>query len=128
MTETLANLDTLDKLGAMNRLEWTIGHEGKGFICTDGSVWTWNTENLRPMHWQKNGQAKHLGLTVRCETAFHICPDGEVWQFGEGRKLTWDDQNLLMYTACHLHFDPFRAPSVETDGYGHANRLLELLV
>lgn len=127
MDRTLANPEALDKLASMHRLEWTIGREGKGFICADGSVWTWNTQDMRPMHWQKNGAAKHIGLQPRCETSFHINPDGLVWQYGEGRKLTWDDQNAIAYADGNLHFETV-LPKVEADSYGHATRLLELLV
>ena len=102
--------------------------EGKGFILDDGSVWTWPTENLKPMHMQYSMKAKQQGHQVTPGSAFHI-KEGKVWQYGEGRNLTPEQQQAI-YTA-----DPTLEPAPArrqeeldtTPGFGHGQNVLDVL-
>lgn len=102
--------------------------EGKGFILDDGSVWTWPTENLKPMHMQYNHKAKQQGYQVMPGSAFHI-KEGKVWQYGPGRSLTPEQQQAI-YTA-----DPKLEPAPTkrqeeldaTPGFGHGQNVLNIL-
>ncbi len=102
--------------------------EGKGFILNDGSVWTWPTENLKPMHMQYNMKVKRQGLNVIPGSAFHI-KEGKVWQYGPGRSLT-PEQHQIIYAA-----DPSLEPAPtnrqeeldSTPGYGHGENVLNIL-
>jgi hypothetical protein len=105
-------------------LTWQPGQEGKGFILSNGRVWHWPTENMRPMHMNKSAIVKHLGGQVRSETAFHIKPDGGIWQYGPGRHLDhWDLARLAM--ADH-RLKPGVAPS-NADEYGHSQAIYDKL-
>lgn len=58
---------------------------GKGFILDDGSVWTWPTHELRPMHMEYSYRAQQQGKKVDPSAAFHIEGD-QVYTYGEGRS------------------------------------------
>jgi hypothetical protein len=124
---------------AQHRLEWKPGTPGKGFILTNGSVWTWPTENMRPQHMQYAQKVKREGLQVKPQTAFHIEPEGRVWQYNapgtmefEKRKLGPEDKYTIQYHAPQsgLWFgeqgDAPPAP-VQADQFGHATSLLDRL-
>lgn len=66
------------------------------------------------------------GMTPDPSSYFHITPEGGLFVYGAGRKLEPEDINAISDADPRL----FRseAPSaVQTDGYGHANRLLDIL-
>jgi hypothetical protein len=123
-----------------HNLQWAPGTEGKGFILRPGAnfphmqgaqpiVHTWPTQGMRPTHPQMKvravGQVPH-GMIPDPTSYFHIQPDGGVYQFGSGRVLNDEDYGTLKEADPNLN--PVGAqPKVETNGYGHANRLLEIL-
>lgn len=124
----------------LHNLGWEPGNEGKGFILRPGAnfphmqgaaplVWTWNTQGMKPTHDQMavraTGNVPH-GMLPDRTSFFHIQPNGGVYLHGSGRTLNDDDYALLKDADSNL--DPVsQQPKVESDSYGHANRLLELL-
>jgi hypothetical protein len=65
-------------------------------------------------------------MTLDPNSYFHIKPDGGIWLFGPGRKLSNEDYAAISAADPRLTPDA-QEPQVESDSYGHANRLLELL-
>jgi hypothetical protein len=104
-------------------LTWQPGAEGKGFILENGRVWTWPTQDLRPMHLNRSAPVKAMGGRVRPETAFHINPDGGVFQVGPGRHMDHIDQARLAMADSRLK--PVSPP--DTGGYGHSQDIYEKL-
>jgi hypothetical protein len=109
----------------------TIHSEGKGFILNDGSVWTWPTQNLRPAHMDYSFWGRNQGGGVKPGTPFHI-DNGRIWQYGEGRDLPKGDRHIVRDADPRL--DPYswfnsgsQQPEVQTDNYGHADKLLNLV-
>ncbi len=102
--------------------------EGKGFILGDGSVWTWPTENLKPMHMQYNMKAKQQGQQVVPGSAFHI-KGGKVWQYGQGRSLSPEQQQALFAADPKLEMAPSRQQEQldTTPGFGHGQNVLDIL-
>src|SRR5208282_4410968 len=102
--------------------------EGKGFILDDGSVWTWPTEGLKPMHMQYNQKAKAQGLNVIPGSAFHI-KEGKVWQYGPGRSLSPEQQQTIFAADPKLELAPSKRQE-ELDakpGFGHGQNVLDIL-
>lgn len=128
-----------------HNLQWEPGQTGKGFIVkpTDVGiknfpnleeaqplVWTWPTEDMRPTHSQMGTKAiwnAPQGMKPVPSTYFHITPDGGIRQFGGGRTLSPDEQNTINNADPRLSPAEGPTPQIQTDGYGHANRLLEIL-
>lgn len=127
-----------------HRTGWSPGTEGKGFLIkptpngirnwpvlqgAQPLVWTWPTEDMYPTHPQMKTQtftAVPQGMSPDPTSYFHIKPDGGVYQVGSGRKLNDEDYGTLKNADPNL--DPVtKQPKVQTDGYGHANRLMEIL-
>lgn len=106
-------------------LTWEPGKTGKGFILENGRVWTWPTENLRPMHLQRAYTVnKVLKGRIRPETAFHIDEQGNVFTVGPGRHLDhWDVARLNM--ADH-RLKP-TVPPEDTAGFGHSQEVYDRL-
>lgn len=105
-------------------LTWQPGQEGKGFILNNGRVWTWPTEDMRPMHLNRSAPVKAMGGQVRGETAFHIDPNGGVWQYGPGRNLDqWDVARLNM---ADRRLNVTEAPA-GAEGYGHSQEVYNQL-
>ena len=102
--------------------------EGKGFMLDDGSVWTWPTENLKPMHMQYSMKAKQQGQRVTPGSAFAI-KEGKVWQYGPGRSLSPDQQQTIFAADPKLEMAP--PPRQEqlqnTPGFGHGQNVLDIL-
>jgi hypothetical protein len=107
-----------------HNLAWEPGTEGKGFILENGTVWTWPTENMRPMHMQKVAPVKALGGRVRPETPFHIDPDGTIYQVGPGRKLKPLDLTRLQMADRRLKSG--QAPS-NADELGHSQKVYDAI-
>lgn len=106
-------------------LTWQPGTEGKGFILANGRVWHWPTENLRPMHLQRQYTVnKALKGKVRPETCFHIDPDGGVFQVGPGRHLEALDVARLNMADSRLHVIN---PPADAAGFGHGPDVYEKL-
>jgi hypothetical protein len=106
--------------------------EGKGFILQNGSVWTWPTQDLRPMHMNYSQYAKRLGEPVVPGSAFHIQrhPNmgnrATVWQYGEGRNLDPVQQQQIANADPRIYpYAPDAAPQVQPDQYGHADALVK---
>lgn len=122
---------------AQHKLDWQPGTPGKGFITTNGAVWTWPTQNMRPQHMQYAQKVNRAGLQVKPNTAFHIEPEGRVWQYNapgladfEKRRLDPSDKYTIQYYApkSGLWFgEPGDAPPapVQQDEFGHATGLLD---
>lgn len=108
--------------------QWSLGHSGKGFILQDGSVHTWPTEHMQPTHAQeetrRNMASGYKIAPVKRGTEFHIEPTGRVWQYGSGRSLDADDQNVIQSTPALWTGDPMPASQVQSDPFGHAIRLM----
>lgn len=102
--------------------------EGKGFILDDGSVWTWPTENLKPMHMQYSYKAKQQGHGIVPGSAFHI-KEGKVWQYGPGRSLSPEQQQTILAADPKLELAPSRQQEQldTTPGFGHGQNVLDLL-
>ncbi len=102
--------------------------EGKGFILDDGSVWTWPTENLKPMHMQYNMKAKNQGLRRVPGSAFHI-KEGKVWQYGPGRSLSPEQQQAIFAADPKLELAPPRRQEQldGTPGFSHGQNVLDIL-
>ena len=102
--------------------------EGKGFILDDGSVWTWPTENLRPMHMQYAYKAKQQGSRLVPGSAFHI-KDGQVWQYGPGRSLSPEQHQIIFAADPKLELAPSKKQEQldTTPGYGHGQNVLDIL-
>jgi hypothetical protein len=107
-----------------HNLAWGPGTEGKGFILENGTVWTWPTENMRPMHMQKVAPVKALGGRVRPETPFHIDPDGTIYQVGPGRKLKPLDMTRLQMADRRLKSG--QAPS-NANELGHSQKVYDAI-
>lgn len=107
-----------------HNLAWEPGTEGKGFILENGTVWTWPTENMRPMHMQKVAPVKALGGRVRPETPFHIDPDGTIYQVGPGRKLKPLDLTRLQMADRRLKSG--QAPS-NANELGHSQKVYDAI-
>lgn len=101
--------------------------EGKGFILNDGSVWTWPTENLKPMHMMFNQRAKQQG-GIMPGSAFHI-KEGKVWQYGPGRSLSPEQQQTIFAADPTLELAPSRRQEEldTTPGFGHGQNVLDIL-
>ncbi len=101
--------------------------EGKGFILNNGSVWTWPTENLKPMHMQYNIKAKQQG-GVMPGSAFHI-KEGKVWQYGPGRSLSPEQQQTIFAADPKLELAPSRRQEEldTTPGFSHGQNVLDIL-
>ena len=102
--------------------------EGKGFILDNGSVWTWPTENLKPMHMQYNMKAKNQGFQPVPGSAFHI-KEGKVWQYGPGRSLSPEQQQTIFAADPKLELAPSKRQE-ELDakpGFGHGQNVLDIL-
>lgn len=123
-----------------HNLQWAPGTEGKGFILRPLSnfphlrdaeplVWTWPTQGMKPTHAQMKVRTVGnvpQGMSPDQTSYFHIQPDGGVYQFGSGRVL--DDADHQALNGADQNLTPAGAqPKVQSDGYGHANRLLEIL-
>lgn len=120
---------------AQHNMTWQPGTPGKGFILTNGSVWNWPTEGMRPQHMNMAQKVKHMGLQVKPNSAFHIEPQGRLWNYNapgtmdfEKRKLDNSDRYLInnVTTGHGMWFgDPGDSPPapVQDDGYGHAVNL-----
>lgn len=123
--------------------QWTLGSPGKGTILQDGSVHTWNTEHMRPIHdaemanrarqvYQNDANARLA--PERENTRFHIEPTGRVWQYNdpfgtrmrrnEGlppeRHFTPEDEAVIKQTPSLWLGDPADNQPVQADQYGHA--------
>ena len=109
-----------------HRLQWQPGTEGKGFVLTNGSVWTWPTVAMRPQHWQMNGKVKAMGQRNIPGSSFHITPEGNVWQYGEGRSLARDTRGMIRNADPNLNVDTDMLPPVpvQNDPFGHAENLM----
>jgi len=102
--------------------------EGKGFLLDDGSVWTWPTEGLKPMHMMYNQKAKMQGLSPTPGSAFHI-KEGKVWQYGPGRSLSPEQQQTIFAADPKLELAPSKRQE-ELDakpGFGHGQNVLDIL-
>lgn len=102
--------------------------EGKGFILDDGSVWTWPTTDLRPMHMQYAYKAKQQGRHLVPGSAFHI-KDGQVWQYGPGRSLSPEQHQTIFAADPSLELAPSKQQEQldTTPGYGHGQNVLDIL-
>lgn len=102
--------------------------EGKGFILDDNSVWTWPTENLKPMHMEYSQKVKQQGRSVVPGSAFHI-KEGKVWQYGPGRSLTPEQQQTIYAADPKLEPAPSRRQEQldSTPGFGHGQNVLDIL-
>lgn len=102
--------------------------EGKGFILDNGSVWTWPTENLRPMHMQYSYKVKQQGQSVMPGSAFSI-NDGRVWQYGPGRHLTPEQHQTIFAADPKLELTPpYQQEQLDTTpGFGHGQNVLDIL-
>lgn len=112
-----------------NKLEWTLGSPGKGFILHDGTVHTWNTQNMMPVHSQQETAARmQEAPPVKRGSEFHIEPTGRVWQFGPGRSLDEGDRNVIQRTPT-IWCGEQQLPSapVQADQFGHAMALISAL-
>jgi hypothetical protein len=117
------------KTSANNLLYDSMQHpEGKGFILDDNSVWTWPTENLKPMHMQYAYKAKQQGHRLVPGSAFHI-KDGQVWQYGPGRSLSPEQHQLIIAADPSLSpAPPKRQEQLDASpGYGHGQNVLDIL-
>lgn len=81
-----------------------VHQEGKGFLLTDGFVWTWPTKDLRPMHMAYSGRVKASGKQTVPGTAFHIDGDGGIYFWGEGRAHTPEQQKAVLEADPRLHY------------------------
>jgi hypothetical protein len=131
-----AQHDNPNLMPAQHNLQWKPGTPGKGFILSNGSVWNWPTEGMKPQHMQMNQKVRQQGLQVKPNSAFHIEPEGRLWNYNapgtldfEKRKLDNSDRYLINNVMPKGHGmwfgEPGDAPPapVQDDGYGHAVNL-----
>ena len=118
-----------------NRLNWSLGHEGKGNVYPNGDISTWNiNEYEEPHHDQQSALEKR---EVDPAFRFYISPEGGLNDGGLGftnHTYSPDDQIIKEIVEQHPavwdgrdQIDDFASsPRYETadGGYGHAQSLL----
>lgn len=127
-----------------HNLQWQPGEHGKGFLIKPDEmyarkrpeilgakplIWTWPTKDLRPTHPQMKVRTVHespMGMMPEPSSYFHIDPQGGLYVYGHGRELTPEDHAAIREADPRLR-PAGEIPKMESDSYGHANRILELL-
>lgn len=102
--------------------------EGKGFILSDGSVWTWPTFEMRPQHLEYSKRVTEAGGTVQPGSAFHI-KDGMVYTYGPGREMTPElgEQITAADPRLSVLDDTADIDIPNVPGYGHGRNVLDIL-
>lgn len=120
-----------------HNLTWQQGGPGKGFVLQDGSIWTWPTAHMRPVHHAMETAAGMQGAApVKRGSEFHIEPHGRVWQYNQPdipgdspgyRSMDPDDRFNILKSNAGLWFGQpgdEHPPNVQDDGYGHATAIM----
>lgn len=120
-----------------DRLNWTVGHEGKGNVYDDGSISTWNIDATGdPQHQQVSDQENEWQPAF----LFYITADGGVNDGGIGfNNTTFKPDTTVIAEVCHKDPQLYDASDEEVEldetprehyhdmGYGHAQNVMDLI-
>jgi hypothetical protein len=100
-----------------NRLEWTPGNYGKGWLRDGGVVWTWNVDEASrsPYHMHKDKELKRQGIGRGEGLAFEIDPDGVCHRLGAPLAEITDSGTAALITGSDPSLKSEELPLSEKD-------------